>query len=36
MVERSCLEFLGGVRIEFRYAGCAEESAIEQILKIMR
>ena len=26
-LERSCLEFLAGVNIEFRYAGCVDESA---------
>ena len=26
LVERSCLEFLVGVSIEFIYAGCVEES----------
>jgi len=27
LVQRSCLEFLSGVSIEFRYAGCVDESA---------
>ena len=27
LVERSCLEFLAGVTIEFRYVGCVYESA---------
>ena len=26
-LERSCLEFLAGVNIEFRYAGCVDENA---------
>ena len=27
LIDRSCLEFLAGARIEFRYAGCVNERA---------
>ena len=34
LVERSCLEFLAGVSIEFRYVGCVDENrGVDPVLK---